>query len=444
MMNRSTRQFALLMIASALVAGCNPFNKKINKTPVVGERISVLSGESDISIDPDTASVPFSIPPAAVNDDWAQSGGNPSKSMGHVALPASLGTAWNVSIGAGSDKKGRLISAPVVAGGRVYTIDTNGVVRAFDARNGGAVWSASFGKTGKDGKNSNYGGGVAVDYGKVYAANGLGFVAALDAATGAASWTVKPGGPLRGAPTVADGAVYVMSQDNQIYSLKAADGASNWSSAAALEIAGVFGSASPAVARGTIVAGFSSGELNAYRYENGRAVWQDALSRTSISTSVASLSDIDADPVIDGNQVFAVGKGGRMVALELNSGQRIWEQNVAGISTPWVAGDWVFVVTDEAKVVAMARATGKVRWINQLPRWENPKGKKGLIYYSGPILAGDRLILAGSNGVLVNINPDNGSFQSQTNVGAGVSLPPVVAGSTLYILDDRGRLIAYR
>jgi len=441
-MNSSTRKFALLLIASALVTGCNPFKKGVTKTPVVGERIAVLSGESDIMVDPETAAMPFAIPEAVANEDWAQSGGTPSKSMGHVALGAALGNAWNVSIGAGSNRKGRLISAPVVAGGRVYTIDTNGVVRAFDARNGGAVWSASFGASGNN--NSNYGGGVAVDGGRVYANNGLGHVAALDAGTGAAVWTVKPGGPLRGAPTVADGAVYVISQDNQIYSLKAADGASNWSSAAALEIAGVFGSASPAVGRGTVIAGFSSGELNAYRYENGRLVWQDALSRTSISTSVASLSDIDASPVIDGNQVFAVGKGGRMVALELTSGQRMWEQNVAGISTPWVVGDWVFVVTDEAKVVAMSRATGKVRWINELPRWENPKGKKGLIYYSGPILAGSRLIVAGSNGVLVNINPADGSFQSQTNVGTGVSVPPVVAGNTLYILDDKGRLIAYR
>jgi outer membrane protein assembly factor BamB len=442
-MNSSARKLLMLIAATAMVSGCNPFKKDHPKTPVIGERIAVLTGESDIAVDPDTAALPFALPPAVANEDWAQSGGNPSKSMGHVALGNSLGTAWNVSIGAGSDKKGRLISAPVVAGGKVYTIDTTGTVRAFDARNGGAVWSARFGSDSGD-KDSVYGGGVAVDGGRVYAVNGLGYVAALDAQTGAAAWTVKPGGSMRGAPTVADGAVYVMSQDNHIYSLKAADGASNWSSAAALEIAGVFGSASPAVARGTVVAGFSSGELNAYRYENGRLVWQDALSRTSISTSVASLSDIDADPVIDGGQVFAVGKGGRMVALELNSGQRMWEQNVAGISTPWVAGDWIFVVTDEAKVVAMSRMTGKVRWINQLPRWENPKGKKGLIYYSGPILAGDRLILAGSNGVLVNINPDSGSFQSQTNAGAGISLPPVVAGSTLYILDDRGRLIAYR
>jgi outer membrane protein assembly factor BamB len=235
-----------------------------------------------------------------------------------------------------------------------------------------------------------------------------------------------------------------MSQDNQLYSLKTADGAQNWSSAAALEIAGVFGSASAAVASGTVVAGFSSGELNAYRYENGRQVWQDALSRTSISTSVASLSDIDADPVIDGGQVFAIGKGGRMVALELTSGQRQWEQNIAGISTPWVAGEWLFVVTDEGKLIALHRGSGRIRWINELPRWRDMKGKKDPIFYYGPVLAGDRLIVAGSNGVLVNVDPANGSFQSQTNVGAGVNLPPVVAGQTLYILDERGRLTAFR
>src|SRR6476619_8482658 len=129
-----------------------------------------------------------------------------------------------------------------------------------------------------------------------------------------------------------------MSQDNQIFSLNEDDGATNWSQAAALEIAGVFGSASPAVGSGTVVAGFSSGELNAYRYENGRQVWQDTLQRTSISTTVSTLSDIDADPVIDNGQVIAIGAGGRMVALDLVSGQRLWELNLSGLSTPYVAG----------------------------------------------------------------------------------------------------------
>src|SRR3546814_18790946 len=61
--------------------------------------------------------------------------------------------------------------------------------------------------------------------------------------------------------------------------------------AGTVERAGVFGSATPAAAQGTVVAGYSSGELTAYRYENGRVVWQDALARTSISTSVSSLSE---------------------------------------------------------------------------------------------------------------------------------------------------------
>ena len=159
---------------------------------------------------------------------------------------------------------------------------------------------------------------------------------------------------------------------------------------------------------------------------------------------MANLSDIDAHPVIDNGQVFALGQGGRMVALDLISGQRIWELNIAGTATPWVAGEWVFAVTDDAKVIAVARNSGKVRWINQLPAFEKPKSKRGPISYVGPILAGNRLILAGDNGVLVNIDPVTGAFQSQTNIGASVSLSPVVANQTLYVLDDRGRLHAFR
>ena len=85
-MKSTNRKLALLLVATAMVTACNPFKKDHPKTPVVGERIAVLSGESDISVDPDTAALPFALPAATANDDWAQSGGNPAKSMGHVAL----------------------------------------------------------------------------------------------------------------------------------------------------------------------------------------------------------------------------------------------------------------------------------------------------------------------------------------------------------------------
>lgn len=444
-MTRSKSFSIALMIAAAFASsGCSVFKKgKKTNTPVLGQRIAVLTGENDVTVDAATAALPMSLPEAVANSDWTQSGGNASKSMGHLALGNALGTAFTVQAGRGSSLTARLAAAPVVAGGRVYVTDTLGTVRAFDGRTGAQVWATQT-PTEKGGERSLYGGGIAYDQGRIYATNGLGYVVALDERNGGLVWKVRPGGPLRGSPTVANDAVYVMSQDNQLYSLKESDGSTNWSEAASLEIAGVFGTASPAVGQGTVVAGFSSGELNAYRYENGRQVWQDALQRTSIRTSVSSLNDIDADPVIDSGQVIAVGQGGRMVALDLITGQRQWELNLAGIATPWLAGDWIFVVTDEGKLVCVARQNGHIRWITQLPQFRKAKSKKGEIDYSGPVLAGGRLIVTGSNGALINVDPTTGRFLNQTSVGAGVSLPPVVANSTLYIYDDRGRLVAFR
>ncbi|MFL6764362.1 MAG: PQQ-binding-like beta-propeller repeat protein [Sphingomicrobium sp.] len=436
---------AAILIAAALAAsGCGVFKKgKAAGTPVLGQRIAVLTGEGDVTADPATAALPMNLPAPVANTDWTQSGGNATKSMGHLALGNSITRAFMVQAGRGSSLTARLAAAPIVANGRVYTIDTLGAVRAFDGRTGGQIW-ASQTPSEKGNAASLYGGGIAYDQGRIYATNGLGFVSALDERNGGIVWRVRPGGPLRGAPTVANDSVYVISQDNQIYVLKEADGSTNWSNAASLEIAGVFGTASPAVGQGTVVAGFSSGELNAYRYENGRMVWQDALQRTSIRTSVSSLNDIDADPVIDSGQVIAVGQGGRMVGLDLITGQRLWELNIAGIDTPWVAGDWIFVVTDQARLICVYRQNGHIRWITQLPQFLNRKAKKGEIDYSGPVLAGNRLIVTGSNGAVIYADPTTGSFLGQTSVGVGISLAPVVARSTLYIYDDRARLHAFR
>lgn len=443
-MTRSKSFRVAILIAAALAAsGCGIFKKGKTGTPVLGERIPVLTGEGDVSVDPATTALPMSLP-APVPTDWTQSGGDANKSMGQVALGASLTRAFTVQAGRGSSLTARLAAGPIVAGNRLFTIDTLGTVRAFDARTGAQIWSSQTPIEKKKNEVEIYGGGLAYDQGRIYATNGLGFVVAMDGANGKILWKVRPGGPLRGAPSVANGSVYVMSQDDQIYSLKEADGSTSWSEAASLEIAGVFGSASPAIAQGTVVAGFSSGELNAYRYENGRQVWGDQLQRTSIRTSVSSLNDIDADPVIDNGQVIAIGAGGRMVALDLITGQRQWEINVAGISTPWVVGDWIFVVTDDAKLLCVYRQNGHVRWITQLQQFEKPKSKSGQIQYSGPVLAGGRLIITGSNGALVFVDPTTGRFLSQTRIGAPVSLPPVVANSTLYILDDRARLTAFR
>ncbi|MFD2401339.1 outer membrane protein assembly factor BamB family protein [Novosphingobium soli] len=436
------------LIALALLAGlsgCKLFGggKGPAKTPTVGERVPILSRiESGAKTDPTLGAVSVILPPAEVNATWAQGGNTPNKSYGHLALGDNLAKVWTVQV-AGSTNRQRLAAAPVIGDGKLFVMDTEGVVHAFDAQSGAKLWNRSFSVEGNNAK-SVFGGGVSFDADRVYVTTGLGEVAALNAADGTPIWTKKPAGPLRGSPTIGFNQVFVMTQDNQIAVLNAADGATIWQESASLTQSGVFGVASPALGQGTVIAGYSSGELVAYRYENGRQVWSDALSRTSISTEVGSLTDVDADPIIDRGRVYALGQGGRMAAYELVTGQRIWELNLAGISTPAVAGDWVFTLDDRAEILAIARTTGKVRWLTELQRYGNAKKRKNPIFWVGPVLAGNRLWVANSRGLVATIDPGTGAMTPFTELSDPVSLAPVVANQTLYILDDSGRITAWR
>jgi len=453
------KRLVLAVAAVSLLGGCGILKGGDRPTtPTIGVRVPVLGAQSRVEVDPMLADVPVTVPGPVSNADWPQPGGNESKTMIHVALGEAPTRVWSVSIGDGNSFRTRLVSEPMVAGGKVYTIDTLARIRAFNADSGAQVWERQL-----RGENSPsealFGGGVAVNEGRVYATNGVGEVAALDAETGNVLWQVKPGGPLRGAPTIAAGTVYVLSQDSQLYALNAENGQTRWQGSGAFELAGVFGSAAPAFAQSTVVAGYSSGELTAYRYENGQVVWQDALARTGISTVVGTLSDIDADPVIDNGRVFSIGQGGRMVAVELITGQRAWELNISGLSTPWVAGEWVFVVTDRAQLLAVARASGRIRWAAQLPAFRRPERRsepnertgvvrvrqgQDPIFWRGPLLAGNRLVLTSSRGQIAFVSPIDGSVLSTVDAGESFSLPPVVANNTLYVLSDDGRLTAFR
>ncbi|RZV34100.1 MAG: pyrrolo-quinoline quinone [Sphingomonadaceae bacterium] len=414
-----------------------------NKTPTVGNRVPVLSKiETGAEVDPSLAGTAVVLPPAQVNSAWAMAGGTPSKSYGHLALSDTPSRAWTTQIAGGSNRV-RLGASPIVAGGKLFAVDTEGVVHAFDAATGSRAWSHRM-EVDKGVRKSAFGGGASYDAGRIYATNGVGEVVALNADTGQPLWKVKPGGPLRDAPTLAFNLVIVMTQDNQIFALNANDGSVAWQESGSQAQAGVFGVASPAAGQGSIIAGYSSGELTAYRYENGRTLWSDALARTSISTSVGSLTDIDADPIIDSGRVYALGQGGRMAAYELVTGQRIWELNLAGISTPAIAGEWIFTLTDDARLLAIARSTGKVRWVSQLARYRNEKDKSGQIFWTGPVLAGNTLYVASSEGEIWQVSTGEGSAQLFQDIDQSVSVPPIVANQMLYVLDDSGRIHAFR
>lgn len=429
------------LLALAALAACGGGgNKDKNRLP--GERIPVLAFEQQLESDPTIADLKVTLPAPFANKDWAQPGGAPAKAMHHLALPQTLNKAWTASVGEGTSRTAYLLAAPIVAEGKLFTVNTEATVQALDAETGRKLWSVTLPK--KESKRLAFGGGAAYDNGKLVVTSGYGIVAALDAGTGEKLWQVDLDAPFRGAPTFVGGRAYVLTFDNQLFALNAENGEVLWDATGIVENASILGTAAPAVSADTLVVGYSSGELTALRVENGRVTWQELLTRTGRTTAIGSLLDIDASPVIDRGRVFAIGNGGRMVSLELTTGQRIWETNLGGVQTPWVAGDFIYAVTNEGELVALTRGEGRVRWLTQLQRYKDVEDEKGLVTWNGPVLAGDRLILTSSNGYVATVSPYTGALISVEKLGEGTYLPPVVANNTLYIMTNDGRITAFR
>src|SRR3954465_14209252 len=142
MIKAKTLRLTLLIAAALAASGCGVLKKGKAATPVLGQRIAVLTSEGDVTVDPATAALPWAPPEPAANTAWAQPGGNASKSMGHLALGTALARAFTVQAGHGSSLTARLSAAPVVANGRVYVTDSLGAVRAFDGRTGAMYWAS--------------------------------------------------------------------------------------------------------------------------------------------------------------------------------------------------------------------------------------------------------------------------------------------------------------
>jgi outer membrane protein assembly factor BamB len=413
-----------------------------SKPPLPGKRIDVLSGDREIQADPTLRSQAVRLPRPATNDAWPESGGFPDHAMQHLALPATLQRVWSVDVGEGASRYTRITAQPVVAAGRVYGLDGQDVVFAIDAQSGTKVWQ--FDTKPEPARDEAFGGGVAFYNGRLYVTTGYGIVFALDAANGKQIWKRTTEVPFHGAPTVIDGRVLAVNVNNQLVALDAADGHQLWLHTGLPEGADILGTPAPAVAGDTVVVAYTSGELFALRLENGHAEWGDNLATAQPMGALSSLADIHGRPVIDRGRVYAVSHSGRMVAIDLRTGDRVWEQDIGGTQGPWVAGEYVYVLSNDVTLLCLTRKDGHVRWSTPLPRYENPDKKRDPIKWAGPILAGDRLIVMSSTGVAFSVSPYTGKPLGTTEFPSGVFVDPVVANNTLYVLTDDARLIALR
>jgi outer membrane protein assembly factor BamB len=434
-------KIALVAIVALLAGGCDTWFGK-HKEPLPGKRLSVLSHDQTITPDPEAADAEILLPPPSINPDWPQAGGYANHAMHHLEVGDLLKEVWSADIGAGIGDAERIVASPIVASGVIYAVDAETQVSAFNAQTGARIWSVN--PTPDDEDEGHISGGIAFEDGRIFLTTGFAQVIALDAKTGKELWRRSLDGPMRAAPTVRGGRLFVITLDNKLYALNAKTGETLWSYTGTAEVATLLGEASPAVDEGVVVAPFSSGDLVALRIESGRVVWTDSLTSARRTDAVSTLSQIRGRPVIDRGRVYAISHGDSMVAIDLRNGQRIWDKSIGGMESPWIAGDFLFLLTNDWDLICLSRNNGRVFWVRSLPRFEDEEDKKDPITWTGPILASDRLIVTGSQGEALAVSPYTGKILGRQELPDGVAVAPVVANGMVYVLTNDAELVALK
>ncbi|MDZ4762746.1 MAG: PQQ-binding-like beta-propeller repeat protein [Alphaproteobacteria bacterium] len=439
------RQFVASAVVCAMLAGCSLFGGGDNKASEEERagRVNMSILDEKLVADVDFAATTVTLPPAAASKDWAQAGVSPAKISGHVAAGAQFSIDWRADAGAGSSQKKRLVAPPVVKDGRVFVIDANQQVSAFDTTSGARVWSRELeGQFKRD--TFSVGGGLAVAGDKLLVGSGFGYVVALSVSDGAEVWRRPTESPVSGSPAVVGNRAYVTSTNNELYALNVETGEIIWTDQAIAESARILSAPSPAVSDELLVAPYSSGELIAYVPANGRRLWTDTLTTVGRFTPLSAINDIAGRPVIQDNVVYAASHSGVLTAIDARSGQRIWNMLFGSRLGPVIIGEYLFIVSTAGQVACINKVDGGVIWVRNLAEFQNEKKKQNRIVWTGPLVASDRLVLGSSEGMLVALSPQTGETLTELKVGAPLYIEPIAADGKIFVLTDKGQLVAIR
>ncbi|MBO1359505.1 PQQ-like beta-propeller repeat protein [Acetobacter sacchari] len=445
----------LATVAAPALAGCSLFDDD-EKPILAGHRTNVLNTRNGLVVTKNDGTLtPISIPATTSVTEWPIAGRIPSHISANYAW-GGLHKRWSQSIGhgnsepdflafaaLGSSGRGVIQAQPVLHEGRLFTVDAVGEVRAYSWPAMKELWHLN--AKPRSVKSSNLGGGLGAFGNTLYIVDGVSQTVAVDTATGSVKWRMTAGTPGRSAPTIANGRVFFGTIDEKLYALDANTGHELWSYSASQADTVMFGQPAPTVVDGIVLCGFGSGDLVALREESGEVVWSDTLGSANGQTSALDFSCVRSMPVVVAGTAYAMSVASVLVAIDMRSGRRLWERAVAGQSPLLSVNDWLFLLSMDEQVACVDRQTGQVRWITQLRRYRRVDARKDGVVWTGPVLAGGKLVCVSTlpeNGV-VTLDPLTGKILTIDKLPNATSVQPIVVDGQLLVLDDVGNLTSY-
>jgi outer membrane protein assembly factor BamB len=352
---------------------------------------------------------------------------DPPAQLTEFSQSLKIATAWTASV-AGDDTPLRLGLTLAVQGEQVYAAGRAGEVAAFQIATGKPLWRVR--------TRAPLSGGPGVAGELLVVGSSDGQVIALNVADGAIKWRATVKGEVLSAPAVAADRVVVRTVDGRLRGLSASDGREQWVYEQSVPRLSLRGTSPPRIINDVVFSGFDNGKVIALNLNDGSVVWEAAIAPSRGRTELERLVDIDAGLQSIDDDLYAVGFQGRIAMLAIDSGQIWWSRDASSHRGLTVDAEKLYFSTAGGEVVAFQRRTGVELW-----RQDVLKNRA----LSAPAVHGVAVAVADFAGFVHWLDPASGALMARARSGeVRVSNPPVVADGLLLVINDAGRISAFR
>jgi outer membrane protein assembly factor BamB len=316
-----------------------------------------------------------------------------------------------------------------VDGQRVFAASYKGNVTAYDLASGKRLWQRAL--------KAPLSGGPAAADGLVVVGSSKGDVIALAEQDGTQRWRVRINAEILAAAAIGSDLVVVRGVDGKLHGLAARDGSENWVIDQQVPRLSLRGTSRPVIAGDLAICGFDNGRVIAALLGNGTTAWEAAVGQSHGSTELQRLIDVDAQVVVDGEDLFAVAYQGRVARLARENGEIVWARDLSSFRGLAADANGVYVSTSEGDLVRLDRRTGSEQWrVKKLERRQ----------LSAPVVYGGLVAVADYAGFVHWFDAATGDPMARHLVGKKqrISAPMIVAGDLLLVFTDAGELTALR
>ncbi|MGH8744056.1 MAG: outer membrane protein assembly factor BamB [Burkholderiales bacterium] len=372
------------------------------------------------------AVVPLLVLLLCACSDFLGFGSDPDTGEKPARLVSFLRTAkavvvWQKNIGPSVE----YVFAPVSADDGVYAANEDGELMRYDAVTGKLIWRVD--------TRHRLSGGVGAAQNIVLVGDLKGELLAFDR-DGYLLWKSQLTSEILSPAQVAEGIVVVRTEDGRIFGLEAETGKRKWVYQRSTPALSVRSFASVAISRGGVFAGFAGGKLVAIDLATGNIGWEATVALPRGTTELERVTDITSVPVVDQDRVCAVAYQGRLACFDLLRGNLLWTRDISSIAGLTLDEHNVYVSDDKGAVVALDKFNGASVWKQDKLSWRK---------LTSPLVYGRYVIVCDFHGYVHFLSREDGAFAARLGTdGSRVSAPPIALPQSFLVQTRGGRLYA--